>query len=279
MATDDLPKDRDNFKLLQHLAVLTLRYVVRSIQRGMTNCYRQMASGSLEERERVYLKGAISLLQSPCPETDVVPRLVLQQAFISTVQGSPAATKLEGDGLDLDGLRDGLLQVASPAITSGKRQGKGLLALLVALEALDGVDEEVVRKAFSSAVPSLLEASDSLLENGVQAGWQVRMFVANHFSEALVAPLKVRMSAEPQAAAEEDEGAADGSSAASLGKTALLRYVDAVVQTADENTKLGYLDELLSEDLDGQDGPGRLLVIYRLIQHLKGKRFQPPPDR
>jgi nucleolar pre-ribosomal-associated protein 2 len=240
-----------------------------------------MASGSLEEREKVYLKDAISLLSSPCSETDVVPRLVLLQAFISTVQGSPAATKLEGDGLDLDGLRDGLLQVASPVITSGKRQGKGLLALLVALEALGDLDGELVRKALSGAVPSLLEVSDSLLENGVQVGWQVRMFVANHFPEALKSPLKVKMSAEPSVAAEVDEEVEDGSSAATLGKTALLRYVDAVVQAADENTKLGYLKELLSEDHDSQDGPGRILVIYRLIQHLKGKlskhSFPVPP--
>jgi nucleolar pre-ribosomal-associated protein 2 len=35
LGTDDLSKDRDNFKLLQHLAVLTLRYVAHFLTRGV----------------------------------------------------------------------------------------------------------------------------------------------------------------------------------------------------------------------------------------------------
>ncbi|KAK3295539.1 Urb2/Npa2 family-domain-containing protein [Chaetomium fimeti] len=253
---DDTPGDRDNLKLLQQLAVLDIR---------------QMTSGSPEEREKTYLKDAISLLQSPCQDSGTAPRLVLLQAFISTVQTSSILKKLEDDGLDLGSLKAQLLQVASPAVTAEKRTGKGLLALLVALEAFNELDRQAVKQALSSAVPSLLEASDSLLENGLQAGWEVRMFVSNHFPEALGSPLKIKMSVESSPSREKDEEETEGSeSAATLGKRSLLGYVDAVVQSADEDTKLGYLKELLLEDGEDQDMLGRQLVIYRLIQHLKG---------
>jgi nucleolar pre-ribosomal-associated protein 2 len=235
-----------------------------------------MTNGSPEEREKAYLKSAAALLQSPCQDSDVAPRIVLLQAFVSTVQASPAAKKLDEDGLDLVSLKNQLLQIASSAVTSGKRIGKGLLAFLLALEALNDVDRQVVRQALSDAVSSLVEASDSLLENGVQAGWEVRMFVVNHFPEALASPFKIRMSVEgPKSDEEGEEEAESDDTAAVLGKTALLRYADAVVRSADEDTKLGYLQELLSEDSDGQDALGRLLVIYRLIQHLKGKPPRP----
>lgn len=233
-----------------------------------------MTNGSPEEREKAYLKGATSLLRGPCQDSDVVPRIVLLQAFISTVQASPAVKKLEKDGLDLSGIKEELLQVASPAVTSGKRTGKGLLALLVALEALNELDRQHLRQALSQAAASLVQASDSLLENGLQAGWEVRMFVVNHFPEILASPLKISMSVEAaKPTAEDQEEEADSEEpAATLGKTALLRYVDAVARPADEDTKLGYLQELLLlEKSDSQGAVGRMLAIYRLIQHLKGK--------
>lgn len=227
-----------------------------------------MTSGSPEERERAYLKDALTLLQSPCPDADVAPRIVLLEAFVSTVKGSSTLKRLEKDGLDLGNLERQLLQVASSVVTSGKRAGKGLLALFIALEALNALDRQVVRQALVGAVPSLLETSDSLLGNGMPDGWEIRMFLANHFPEALGSPLRIKMSL----ASIEEDGQADSREAtASLGKTALLRYADAVVQSADEDAKLGYLKQLLLEDSDGQDVLGRLLVIYRLIQHLKGE--------
>jgi nucleolar pre-ribosomal-associated protein 2 len=239
-----------------------------------------MTSGSPEEREKAYLKDAITLLKSPCEDADIAPRIVLLQAFVSTVQASSGVKKLEEDGLELNSLRDQLLQVATSAVMSGKRSGKGLLTLLAALEALDNLDRQAVKQALSSTVPSLLESSDSLLENGAQAGWEIRMFLANHFPEALVSPLKIKMSIEVPASTEEDgETKGSDSAAAALGKTALLRYVDAVVRSADEDTKLGYLKELLLEESDGQDALGRLLVIYRLIQHLKGRSPPSPSHR
>ncbi|KAH6636135.1 Urb2/Npa2 family-domain-containing protein [Chaetomium tenue] len=254
---DDTPRDRENLKLLQQLAVLAIR---------------QMTNGSPEEREKTYIKDAISLLQSPCQDSGAAPRLVLLQAFISTAQASSIVTKFEEDGLNLGSLKAQLLQVASPAVTAEKRTGKGLLVLLVALEALNELDRQAVKQALSNAVPSLIEASDSLLENGLQVGWEVRMFVSNHFPEALGSPLKIKMPvASPPSQGEDVEGAEGNESAASLGKRALLGYVDAVVQPADEDTKLGYLKELLLEDGEAQDMLGRQLVIYRLIQHLKGK--------
>jgi nucleolar pre-ribosomal-associated protein 2 len=237
-----------------------------------------MASGSPEDREKAYLRKAISLLQSPCQDSDVVPRIVLLQACISTLQASSALKKLEADGFDLASLKNHLLRLSLPVITSKKQNGKALLALLITLEALSSLDRDVVRQALSDAVPALLETSDALLGNGVKAGWEVRMFLANHFPEALPSPLVFKMSVETSAATEEEDGPVSGESAATLGKTALLRYVDAVIRSADEETKLGYLEELLRGDSDDKDAISRLLVIYRLIQHLKGKTPQVHPS-
>ncbi|KAK4106118.1 hypothetical protein N658DRAFT_460365 [Parathielavia hyrcaniae] len=257
--------NRSVFKPLQQLAMLFIR---------------QMASSNPEEREKAYLKEAISLLQSPCQDSEVVPRIVLLQAYISTLKISPALKSLVADGLDLDSLENHLLQLTVPIIESKERHSNSFPALLVVLGALSDLDRGAVRQALADFVPRLLEMSDSLLETGVKAGWEIRMFVANYFPEALTSPLKVKMSVESSAAAEEEDKPVSSEPAATLGKSALLRYVDAVVRSADEETKLDYLQELLPEDSDGQDVLGRLLVIYRLIQHLKGSsRPLDTPDR
>ncbi|KAL2200927.1 Urb2/Npa2 family-domain-containing protein [Corynascus similis CBS 632.67] len=260
LPVDDGLRDRGNLKLLQQLTVLAIR---------------QMTSGSPEEREKTYLRDAISLLQRPCDDSDAAARILFLQAFISTVRYSPAIKKLEEDGLNLSSLEDRLIQVASPAVTSGKRNGKGLLVLLIALEALSDVDNRAVRLAFSCAVPWLLEASDSLLKNGSRAGWEVRMFLANHFPEALKSPLDLNMSAKSLLSPEEGEEPENNDSTMAFGKAALLPYVDAVVRSADEDKKLGYLNNLLHNLGDGQDMIGRQFAIYRLIQHLKGKTDTP----
>ncbi|KAK4123227.1 hypothetical protein N657DRAFT_672237 [Parathielavia appendiculata] len=251
---DDGSGSSGAFKSLQQLAMLSIR---------------QMASGNPEEREKSYLEEAASLLQSPCQDSDV-SRIVLLQAYISTLQASPALETLEADGLDLNSLKNHLLQLTLPIIASKKRNGKSFPALLIALEALSDLDREAVRQVLANSAPGLLKTSDSLLENGVKAGWGIRIFLANFFPEALTSPLRVRMSPETSTAAEQEDEPRSSEPAATLGKTALLRYVDAVVRSADEETKRRYLQELLLEDSDGPDVLGRLLVIYRLVQHLKG---------
>ncbi|KAL2188295.1 hypothetical protein L209DRAFT_751145 [Thermothelomyces heterothallicus CBS 203.75] len=264
LPVDDGLGDRGNFRLLQQLTVLAIR---------------QMTSGNPEEREKAYLREAISLLQSPCDDSDAAARIVLLQAFISTVQGSPAIKKLEEDGLNFNDLNSRLVQLASSTIASGKRSGKGLLVLLLALGALSDLDREAVRSAFSDSVPSLLEASNSLLEAGSRAGWELRTFVANHFPEVLESPLELKMPVEQSSPQGEGEESENVESAAALDKTALLQYLDAVVRSADEDAKLGYLKELLLRLGEGQDMIGRQLVVYRLIQHLKGSRPSDSPDR
>ncbi|KAL1836372.1 hypothetical protein VTJ49DRAFT_5236 [Mycothermus thermophilus] len=280
-------RDRNIFELLRHLAVLTVR---------------QMTNGSLEEREKTYLRDAVTLIDGSRSDSDIPARVVLIHAFVSTVQASPAAKKLEGelkldalqnelrrtasravqlfkDELELDAVQDQLLQTAAGSAASAKRTGTGLLALLFVLDALDVVDRQVAKEMLASAVPSLLEASDALLEKGISEGWDVRVFLANYFPEALPSPLQVNMSVETSTPSGDHDEHAGGESASGLGKTALLRYVDAVVRSADEDVKLGYLRELLLDNGHGQDALGRLLVVYRLTQHLKGSRLPDSPDQ
>jgi nucleolar pre-ribosomal-associated protein 2 len=226
-----------------------------------------MASGNLEEREKAYLTNAASTLRKPGNESDSVLRLLLLQAFITALQGSPAVKKLDRLGIELDSLKWDLLQIAVPAVKAGAVQGNRQLSMVVALEALGSLDRETVREALSDAVPQLLEDSDVLVKSGVPVGWDMRIFLAYHFPERLASPLRVKLPADATSSGEEYVGTA----AAALGKLTLLRYVDTVGSAADEKARFRYLQDLLLEDYDDQEALGRHLVIHRLVHHLKGK--------
>ncbi|KAK3379316.1 Urb2/Npa2 family-domain-containing protein [Lasiosphaeria ovina] len=259
-SADDVSNERADFQLLKQLAESTIR---------------QMASGNLEEREKAYLAGAVSVLESPCQDSDVVPRLVLLRSFISVIQHSPSVVK---SSFELEGLKTShLLPIAVPPITSGKRRGKGLLPFLTALEAMGVLDHSSVAKALLGAVPPLLEASNWLLEHGVQGGMETRMFLAKHFTAAMGSPLKIKLPARDGLDVTETGPALDRT--AVVGKTAVLEYVDAAIQDADDDTRLGYLQELLLQDSDGSGSLVQLLVVHRLVHHISaGSRPATLPD-
>ncbi|KAK4169282.1 nucleolar pre-ribosomal-associated protein 2 [Cladorrhinum sp. PSN259] len=258
MATDEVTRDRDNFRSLQRLAVLTIR---------------QMASGTLGEREKTYLLNAVSILQNSSQDSaDAIVPVVLFRAIVSAVDQQPQALKkLQEIGLDIETLKNTeLLQRAVSIVTSGKWRGKGLVSLLLALEALQGLDGAAVQKAVSEAVPSLLEASNTLVNNGVPAGWEVRMFLVNYFPGALGSPFKIKM-ASATSAPEDDIAELDPSSAA-VGRAIIQEYTNTAVRNADEASKLRYLKELLLEDNEGEDSVERLEIVDVLIHHLKGSK-------
>lgn len=230
-----------------------------------------MATGSIEEREKAFLTAAVSALQSPCKDSDIVPRIVLLEAFIMVVQASPALKKLEGTVLDLSDIKQHLLQTGASVVKSEARQDTGKLSTVIALEALGCLDREAVRQALSDVVTELLEESDALVDKGAQVGWDIRMFLAHHFPEAIPSPLDAKVLIDASVSSGGAEQPLSGSLVATTGRTTLLQYVDTVVGAADEGTKLRYLEELL-EDLDSQEGLGRLVVICRLVHHLNGKR-------
>ncbi|KAK0630766.1 Urb2/Npa2 family-domain-containing protein [Bombardia bombarda] len=266
-SVDGVTKARNEFRLLGWLATLTIR---------------QMASSSLEEREKAYLADAVTVLKSPCQDSDMVPRLVLLRAFIDVVQDSPALKRLKEAGLDLEEVKTHqLLQGASPFIAAKKLRGRALLPLLVALDAVDLLDHKTIKKAFATAVPSLLDASDWLIRNGSENGWEVRMFLAKYFVEELGFPLRIKLPVE--GAANSDDESEQVISAptpgSSVDKTTMMRYIDVVIGGVDEDTKLGYLKELLLQEKDegSSDALGRLFVVQRLVEHLRGSRPSAPP--
>ena len=231
-----------------------------------------MTNGAIGERERTYLASAISMLKTNSQGSpDAISRVVLFKAFFSAIQQQPQALKkLKEAGLDIDGLSGNeLLRQATSVVTSGKWPGKGLVGLLLALEALDGLEHATVQNALSETVPSLLEASNTLVENRLPGGWEIRMFLANYFPEALGSPFKVKLSAatppSDQEATEQDGSASDA------GEATLSQYVDAAVRNSDDTSKLGSLQELLLEENEAQDSTDRLYIVHRLVQHLKGK--------
>ncbi|KAK0709164.1 Urb2/Npa2 family-domain-containing protein [Lasiosphaeria miniovina] len=259
-SADDVSEEWADFQLLKQLAELTIR---------------QMANGNLEEREKAYLTGAVAVLECPCQDSDVEPRLALIQSFISVIQHSPSVVK---SSFELEGLKTShLLPIAVPPITSGKWRGKGLLPFLTALEAMGVLDHSSVAKALSGAVPSLLEAGNWLLEHGVQGGMETRMFLAKHFTAAMGSPLKIKLPARDGLDVTEIGPALDR--AAVVGKTAVLEYVDAATQDADDGTRLGYLQELLLQDSDSSGSLAHLLVVHRLVHHISaGSRPATLPD-
>lgn len=229
-----------------------------------------MCVANPEEREKAYIANALTVLKSECEEAYIAPRLVLLRVFISVAKENEK-TKGEADSLDL-------LSTVKPIITSKKWRGKRLLPLLLALEATNVLEPKAVKK-FSSAVDTLLKASNWLLEHGYQAGWEVRTFIAKYFREELGAPLKIATDAQPTADDSEEEGndtEKPGSVAGAFEKLSVLEYVDVVVNSVDEDTKLGYLKELLLVESETSDASSRLLIVERLIQHISGTR---PPVR
>ncbi|KAK3333475.1 Urb2/Npa2 family-domain-containing protein [Cercophora scortea] len=263
--TEEVLKAREDFRLLGQLATLTLR---------------QMASSSLEDREKAYLADAITALQSPCSDPEMVPRLVLLHSFISVVQGSRALARLEESGLDLDDLKtQHLLQGAKP-LACGKWKGRALLPFLTSLEVMDVLDHETIKRELSTAVPTLLKAAERLLDSGCKAGWEVRMFLAKHFVEQLESPLRIKLPSLASADSDDEAVATTPEELVSVpttvDKTTVLQYVDVVIRGVDEDTNLKHLKELLLEDSEESDPLGRLFVIYRLVQHLSGSRPQVP---
>ncbi|KAK4174127.1 Urb2/Npa2 family-domain-containing protein [Triangularia setosa] len=249
-ATDDVSEAQCIFRLLHKLAVLTIR---------------QMASGNLDSREKTYLSDAKAVLQGQAAEDDTVVRIVLLHAFFSTIQEPKTIPRLKKADLDFSDLGDILFQIASSVVTAGKWRGKKLLALLFALDALDCLGHDAVKRAIASAVKSLLKTSNKLIDEGIQAGWAIRMFLAGHFLKALESPFKIKLDMEVSEQGEITKCA--------IEVPVLRQYVDAVVRHADEPTKLQYLKELLLEDCPNQNELlGRLLITHQLVHHLKGSK-------
>ncbi|KAK4194263.1 Urb2/Npa2 family-domain-containing protein [Triangularia verruculosa] len=248
-ATDFLSETRPILRLLHQLAVLTIR---------------QMAGGNLDSREKSYLSDAKTILQGRVSDEDDVARIVLLHAFVSTVKEPKTAQRLEKAGLDFSGLVDVLFQLASSVVAAGKWRGKKLLALTFALDALDSLGRDSTKQAVASSVKSLLKTSNKLVNDGIQDGWAIRMFLADHFLEALESPFRIKLDMEVS-----DEGEITNSA---IEIPVLRQYVDAVVRHADEPTKLQYLKELLLSDCPSNETLGRLLIIHQLITHLKGTK-------
>jgi nucleolar pre-ribosomal-associated protein 2 len=254
-----LLSQREDLKLLSRLATLSLAYdrPTPFYVQVLTGRRRQMASGTLGAREQSYLEDASALLRSPSEDSETILRLLLLRAYISVLQDSSAQKQLKDwDGIASD-LRSATASLARRALKSGWR-GRGLLALLTALEALDLLDAKRIKKALKEHIPLLVEANSQKLDSGVEAfRWEIRMFLAKHFPEHLRSPLDIVLP---------DSGHSSGD------KSSFLRYVDAVVQDADDETRLAYLRDLLV-DQDKSDGLAslrRYTVVCWLLRHIKG---------
>ncbi|KAK0710990.1 Urb2/Npa2 family-domain-containing protein [Lasiosphaeris hirsuta] len=261
---DDHPRDyireREDLKQVGELATLTLR---------------QMTAGSLEDREKTYIASAASHLLA---NTLLLPNsclwVTLTRALISAVQDAPDRKKLEDGGVDLQELKRCMLNLAEFGLEAHLWHGAGVVPILASLDAVNILEEQTIREILPPFVPKLQEASVWLLDNGSHAaGWEINMFLANHFINTIVSPLKIKLPAQEPT---EGDGADQTQISSAITKVEIAEFVDVVVRSADEDTKLRHLKELLAEEeSEERDTPSRFLIISRLLQHIKGTRSTP----
>ncbi|KAK4443966.1 nucleolar pre-ribosomal-associated protein 2 [Podospora aff. communis PSN243] len=221
----------------------------------------QMSSATLGQRGKTYFTKAINYLQRGGNELAL--RLKLLRAFLLTTNASLASRQLESWDSDVASLRRVIVSLAQTALTN-MGHDRGLLAATAALEALDLLDADLIKEAVGRHLPPLVEASKTLDGSFETFSWEVRMFLAKHYPESLGFPFTMAF---PKTATSGDMPTNK------IDKSALLRYVDAVVRDADDEAKLGYLEELIRNGgATTQDPVAELMVIYRLAQHIKGTK-------
>lgn len=227
-----------------------------------------MTSGTLGEREEKYLRDAAKALETSPEESDVPVRLIIQKAFMSAVQES-TSLKQKNWNIDATLLQTFIGATVDPILLKvDSWKPKDVVPLLLALQTMNLLDQNVIKEQLSRRVPSLLKMSHQLLVKGFHpAAWEMRTFLATHFSEALKSPLNMLLSQDEDADRPE------------MDKTRLAEYVDAVVRDMDEAAKLGCLkDFLVEEAVDFRDRSLRLFVANRLIRNIKGTlSLHPPP--
>ncbi|KAK0623003.1 Urb2/Npa2 family-domain-containing protein [Immersiella caudata] len=228
----------------------------------------QMSSDTLGQRGRAYFTEAISYLQEGSQE--ITLRLALLRAFLLTTKGSLASKQLEGWDSSVLLLKRAIVALAQTALTNLSHD-RGILAATAALEALDILDAGLIKEAVGGHISSLVEASKARDHAFEAFSWEARTFLARHYPESLGFPFTMVF----------HETAAGGDqSTATVGKYALLKYVDAVVRDADDETKLGYLEKLIGNGGATKQNPvaSKLIVVHRLLQHVKGTKDAPTPS-
>lgn len=226
-----------------------------------------MTSGTLGEREEKYLRDAAKALATPPEESDVPVRLIIQKAFMSAIQES-TGLKQKNWNVDATLLQTFIEATVEPLLLKvDSWKPKDVVPLLLALQTINLLDQNVLKERLSRRVPSLLKMSHQLLVKGFHsAAWEIRTFLATHFSDVLKAPLNMLVSQDEDADRPE------------MDKTRLAEYVDAVIRDMDEAAKLRCLkDFLVEEAVDFRDRALRLFVANRLIRNIKGTQSLPLP--
>ncbi|KAK1756122.1 nucleolar pre-ribosomal-associated protein 2 [Echria macrotheca] len=230
------------------------------LARLATHCVREMTSGTIGEREKMYLADAAALLQSPAQDSEMVLCLTLQSAFLTVFAASSVTKQLQNSGAIIKSVQDSVISQASAVLERYQVDG---LVLVAALGALSRLDRKPVQDKLSHIGPSLLEKSQYHFKKGFpEIGWEIRTFVAKYLPQTLASPLEISFSV----------GVHGNEVSGDFDITIVLRYVDAVVGDADEETKLGYLESLLKSRDDNAFALSRLVVIHRLLQHIKESR-------
>jgi nucleolar pre-ribosomal-associated protein 2 len=240
-------------------------------------------SANVEQREKTYLQNAVTLLREGCQSDSLFNRhgqLALLKAAVSVLRDSSALDDLDPSlerpiatlfdtsmravaRLSPQKLSNHDTMRASAAATSFVCLSVMNMAFLVK----DRVIAEGLLAKISSRVPELIAASDTLVNLGLRAGWDMRVALAKHFSVDSSALLDGSLSNLLGADTGEPSSATAGSGA---DQDTALDYVSAVIQTTSEESRLELAQRLVAQADEGSNSLGQLVVMHELVQHIRG---------
>lgn len=241
-------------------------------------------TSNMEEREKHYICEAVSLAQSftisPKDlqgrlEELLAIRITLAKVLVLGVRQRPVLDAIPDLGIER--LERHLIDMITCSVEffcsdwQSRRDHtpslrKHLVSLSVAFEATEALTQNIMSETLSAFLPQLKEASEILGQRDDLDVWGMRRFLLKCSSKDATSPL--RLSSMLESTKQYGEGAQ--AKCFLVNKDGMLEYVDAVIQGADEDTKLDYIKILLEEEETRPPRAVRLLVVERILHHLEG---------
>jgi hypothetical protein len=253
---------RDFVDLLEDLTARTLRQMTANV----------------EKRERDYLRKAVKTATAwPVSPADsrMFFRIILLKRLLVAVK-QPSVLKVLRD-VDLKSLENRLCEMIKAAVqnlTNGRNPESlslGLPYLSAALEATDALPQDSRSRLLSERQQHLEDALSKLAASEEADTWTLRKFLlqASTANGKPVADINHMLGLRLQS----------GQGCLFPHKETMLQCVDAVIEGADEHTKLQHIETLVQEQKEESSRLARLLAVQRILQQLEGmfSTFSSPP--
>jgi hypothetical protein len=241
-------------------------------------------TSNVEKREQEYVLEAKSVMQtwfSGKPSYHELFRMMLLSTFISAVKQSTAA-KLPSE-LDIQALEQLLARGIHSFMDSFPSLAKdhttnlhgNLHELIVVLDAAEALERKLISPCFGPLISSFRDDQDHAGLPGWEDHWDLRMLLLKYSSnDEPINAEKVRKSSLVKQI-NKLLLAKDRRDGTGFDRSKILDYVETVIQKKDQNSKVKYIQMLLTTPDNSPDEPCRLLSAYGAVQHLEGKSTYP----